>query len=215
MLSLFERFVWPHSQEKLYYKRYKPTALFFTIIWSWLEKWSCGRRGTRAWNLASPPQTASLYNQTVSRLPALIDGESVCCWDDCNPIRVTCPSQTGMCLLERPCCQIQESLISLHGLHFTFVTLTLESHAFGPILRSHYLILRLVEWCWVLKPAGVMWERFRLHKHALLLQETKQTGCPSAHLTCEAFSNLFCTPFLSVSLFFFSCTSPAVSFKSC
>lgn len=96
MLSPFERFVWPHSQEKLYYKRYKPTALFFTIIWSWFEKWSCGRRGTRAWNLASPPQTASPYNQTVSRLPALIDGETVCCWDESNPIRVTCPSQTGM-----------------------------------------------------------------------------------------------------------------------
>lgn len=116
------------------------------------------------------------------------------------------------CLLERPCCQIQESLISLHGVRFTFVTLSLESCASGPILWSHYLILRLVEWCWVLKPEGVMWERFRLHKHALLLlRETKQTGCPSAHLTCEAFSN----PFLSVSLFLFSRTSPAVSFKSC
>lgn len=201
MLSPFERFVWLHSQEKLYYKRYKPTALFFTIIWSSLEKWSCGRRGTRAWNLASPPQTTSLYNQTVSRLPALIDGETVCFWDKSNPIRVTCPSQAGMCVSERPCCQIQESLISLHGARFTFVTLSHESRVSGPILRSHYLILRLVEWCWVLKPEGVMWERFRLHKHALLLlrERPNRQGVPQPTSPVKAFQ---------ISFTLLSCLSP-------
>lgn len=201
MLSPFEHFVWHHSQEKLHYKRYKPTTLFFMIIWSWLEKWSCGRRGTRAWNLAFPPQATSLYNQTVSRLPALIDGETVCFWDESNPIRVTCPSQAGMCVSERPSCQIQESLISLHCAHFTFVTLSHESRASGPILWSHYLILRLVEWCWVLKPEGVMWERFRLHKHALLLlwERPNRQGVPQPTSPVKAFQ---------ISFTVLSCLSP-------
>ncbi len=186
MLSPFERFVWLHSQEKLYYKRYKPTTLFFMIIWSWLEKRSCGRRGTKAWNLASPPH-----------------GETVCFWDESNPIRVTCPSQAGMCVSERPSCQIQESLMSLHCAHFTFVTLSHESRASGPILRSHYLIVRLVEWCWVLKPEGAMWERFRLHKHALLLWERpNRQGVPQPTSPVKAFQISF-TPLSCLSPFSF------------
>lgn len=162
-------------RKKALYKRYKPTALFFTIIWSWFEKWSCGRRGTRAWYLASLPQTASPYNQIVSRLTALIDGESVCCWDESNPIQVTCRSLAEMCVSEQLCCQIRECLIPLRGMRFTFVTLSHESRASGPIVWSHYLILRLMEWCGVPKPEGVMWERILLHKHALLLSARDQT----------------------------------------
>lgn len=106
---------------------------------------------------------------TVSRSPALIDVKVFVVGTRATPIRVTCPSEaeTLMCALfswrfVRMC--LGASVLPNPGSvwkgvsdfsPFTCVTRFHESSASGPILWSHYLILRVVEWCWLLKPIWV------------------------------------------------------------
>lgn len=125
-------------------------------------------------------------NQTASRLPALID------------VKLLSGQELARSGSRGPTCMLRVERVSWCGPRSVWKGLSDFSPLFYPLSWKHHpwansvVTLPDSEACGVMLTVEARGSTYEiLHKHDLILRETKQTGCPSAQLTCEGFSIAF------------------------